>query len=72
MLKKVVLPAPLGPMIETIDLGLIANDTSSTATRPPKIFETRCAQSKSAAAVRAALVACRLSAGRLVVHARAS
>ena len=25
MLKKVVLPAPLGPMIETIDFGAIVN-----------------------------------------------
>ena len=40
MLKKVVLPAPLGPMIETIDRGLIEKSTSSTATRPPKILET--------------------------------
>ena len=40
MLKKVVLPAPLGPMIETIDRRGIENDTSLTATRPPKIFET--------------------------------
>ena len=40
MLKKVVLPAPLGPMIDTIDRGLIEKDTSSTATSPPKILET--------------------------------
>ena len=39
MLKNVVLPAPLGPMIETIDaLRGTANVTSLTATRPPKIF----------------------------------
>src|SRR4051794_11368831 len=43
MLKNVVLPAPLGPMIETIDLRGIANETSLTATRPPKIFDTRSA-----------------------------
>ena len=35
MLKKVVFPAPLGPMIETIDRCGMANDTSPTATRPP-------------------------------------
>ena len=38
MLKNVVLPAPLGPMIETIRPRGIRNDTSSTATRPPKTF----------------------------------
>ena len=36
MLKKVVLPAPFGPMIDTIDRAGTANDTSLTATRPPK------------------------------------
>src|SRR3954453_17912298 len=40
MLKNVVLPAPLGPMIETIPRRGTAKETSSTATRPPKIFET--------------------------------
>ena len=40
MLKKVVLPAPFGPMIETIERGGTEKLTSSTATRPPKILET--------------------------------
>jgi hypothetical protein len=40
MLKKVVLPAPLGPMIETIERLGIAKSTSSTATRPPKTLVT--------------------------------
>ena len=48
MLKKVVLPAPLGPMIETIERSGIAKVTSSTATRPPKTFETFAAQQRLA------------------------
>src|SRR2546428_13449708 len=47
MLKNVVLPAPLGPMIETIDRRGIAKSTSDTATRPPKTFETDLATSRS-------------------------
>src|SRR5213593_2063418 len=43
MLKNVVLPAPLGPMIETIARRGMAKETSLTATRPPKIFDTRSA-----------------------------
>ena len=39
MLKKVVLPAPLGPMIDTIERGGTEKLTPSTATRPPKILE---------------------------------
>ena len=39
-MKNVVLPAPLGPMIETIERSGISNETSLTATSPPKIFET--------------------------------
>ena len=38
MLKNVVLPAPFGPMIETIDFSGTRNETPSTAVRPPKIF----------------------------------
>ena len=45
MLKNVVLPAPLGPMIETIALSGTAKVTSSTATRPPKIFVSPSASS---------------------------
>jgi hypothetical protein len=35
MLKKVVLPAPFGPISETIDRAGMSNVTSLTATRPP-------------------------------------
>src|SRR5215218_4857758 len=35
MLKNVVLPAPLGPMIETIERSGRLNETSLTAVRPP-------------------------------------
>ena len=49
MLKKVVLPAPLGPMIETIERGLTLKETSSTATRPPKALVT-CSVASSASA----------------------
>ena len=45
MLKKVVLPAPLGPMIETIERRGIEKSTSLTATRPPKAFDTSVAVS---------------------------
>src|SRR5919112_6285045 len=40
MLKNVVLPAPLGPMIETIECSGIENETSLTATSPPNVLET--------------------------------
>ncbi len=43
MLKNVVLPAPLGPMIETIERRGIENETSLTATTPPKTFDRRLA-----------------------------
>src|SRR5262245_33932962 len=36
MLKVVVLPAPLGPIIEVISPRARARDTCETATRPPK------------------------------------
>ena len=35
-LKNVVLPAPFGPIRLTTDFGGMLNETSSTATRPPK------------------------------------
>jgi hypothetical protein len=38
-LKNVVLPAPLGPMSETIPRSGTEKLTSLTATRPPKTFE---------------------------------
>ena len=41
MLKNVVLPAPFGPMIETIERGATEKDTSLTATSPPKALLTR-------------------------------
>ncbi len=40
MLKNVVLPAPLGPMIETIPLRGMEKLTSETATSPPKTLLT--------------------------------
>src|SRR5215212_5138126 len=40
MLKNVVFPAPLGPMIDTIERSGITNETSLTATRPPNVLET--------------------------------
>ena len=52
MLKNVVLPAPLGPMIETIERSGIENETSLTATRPPKTLETPSAVSRSRRRVR--------------------
>src|SRR5215207_10362999 len=39
-LKKVVLPAPLGPIILTMDLSGISKLTALTATRPPKRLVT--------------------------------
>jgi hypothetical protein len=39
-LKNVVLPAPFGPMIDTIDFSGTAKSTSLTATRPPKRLVT--------------------------------
>ena len=43
MLKKVVLPAPFGPMIETIERRGIEKLTPSPASRPPNAFDTPCA-----------------------------
>ena len=40
MLKNVVLPAPLGPMIETIERSGTWKVTSLTAVRPPNCFVT--------------------------------
>ena len=40
MLKNVVLPAPLGPMIETIERSGTQNVTSLTAIRPPNCLVT--------------------------------
>ena len=44
MLKNVVLPAPLGPMIETIERRGMSKLTSSTATSPPKALLTDVAE----------------------------
>ena len=44
-LKKVVLPAPLGPMIPVIDPAATVKSTSSTARKPPKDLLSRCASS---------------------------
>ena len=38
-LKKVVFPAPLGPIKETTPPVGISNETSSTATKPPNLTE---------------------------------
>src|SRR5918998_3336507 len=38
MLKKVVLPAPFGPMRLTMDLSGMSKSTALTATRPPKVL----------------------------------
>ncbi len=38
MLKNVVLPAPLGPMIETIDFSGISIETSLTATQAAEVL----------------------------------
>ena len=46
-LKNVVLPAPLGPMSETIARWGTVNVMSLTATRPPKIFEMLVASSRA-------------------------
>src|SRR3954447_19388710 len=40
MLKKVVLPAPFGPMSDTIDPRGISKSTLLTAVRPPNFFVT--------------------------------
>jgi hypothetical protein len=40
MLKNVVFPAPLGPMIETIDPTGMSIETSLTARNPPNSFVT--------------------------------
>ena len=68
MLKNVVLPAPLGPMIETIERSGIANETSLTATRPPKIFDTDSVSSSVVAP--APPVAAGADAGVLMAGAR--
>src|SRR5215475_8183189 len=47
-LKSVDLPAPLGPMIETISPSVTSKETSLTATRPPKRLLRRDIRSKSA------------------------
>src|SRR5581483_12323330 len=48
MLKKVVLPAPFGPMIETIECGSTKKETLLTATRPPNSLYTSAACSRAA------------------------
>src|SRR4051812_49866703 len=40
MLKNVVLPAPLGPMSDTIDPRGMSKSTLLTAVRPPNFFVT--------------------------------
>src|SRR4051794_34559916 len=47
MLKNVVLPAPLGPMMETIDFSGTSKETSLLATSPPNTFDTFVAASRA-------------------------
>src|SRR5918995_4907396 len=47
MLKNVVLPAPFGPISETIEPCGIEKLMSLVATRPPNSFRTRSATSRS-------------------------
>ncbi len=47
-LKNVVLPAPLGPISETMALCGTEKSTSLTATRPPNTFEMPVASSSGA------------------------
>src|SRR3954468_13925025 len=50
MLKNVVLPAPFGPMSETIALAGTLNSTSSTATRPPNSLRRNSVRSSGSGA----------------------
>src|SRR5215212_11789739 len=47
MLKKVVLPAPFGPISETIEASGIVKSTSFVAIRPPNSFRTLSARRRS-------------------------
>jgi hypothetical protein len=46
-LKAVVLPAPLGPIIETISPVSTSKETSLTANRPPKRLTMRSTSSSA-------------------------
>src|SRR6266542_185390 len=48
MLKKVVLPAPFGPIRLTIEPCGMVKSTSSTATRPPNSFRSSSTRRRSA------------------------
>ena len=72
MLKNVVLPAPLGPMIETIARSGIEKVTSLTAVRPPKRLVTLVASSSSAVRRRRGGGLGRRGLGGGVAHARAA
>src|SRR4051794_9228674 len=69
-LKNVVLPAPLGPMRETMARSGTWKLTSLTATRPPKTFEIASASSsappRGRSAIAAALAPAPSGAGWLV------
>ena len=69
MLKKVVLPAPFGPMIDTIERGATAIETSLTATSPPNALLTR-AVASIAPSLDGSTGSARVSARH--AHARAS
>ena len=47
MLKKVVLPAPFGPMSDTIERSGMTKSTSFTATSPPNSLRTAVATRRS-------------------------
>src|SRR5579864_6897507 len=74
MLRSEVLPAPLGPMTDTISPLRTAKDTSSTAQTPPKCLETATAESCAAPVPPLALATVGLMAPvflpRLVMHSR--
>src|SRR3954447_9849593 len=65
MLKKVVLPAPFGPINETIELAGTVKSTSWLATRPPNSLR-RCCVSRSASGTGVLRVVQRLVVDTLV------
>src|SRR4051812_41601367 len=68
MLKNVVLPAPLGPMIETIERSGMTNETSLTATRPPNVLET-CSVASSVGALPPPVAAGGVATGVVIASA---
>src|SRR5690348_521833 len=64
MLKKVVLPAPFGPISETIAFFGTVKSTSSLATRPPNSLRSRTVSRRAVSGTGDLMVV-----ERLVVHA---